>query len=274
MTTTLNSERKCDFVRLDEGKELARSAEVCRALVENGASLQTTGGYASFLNGKVERPHQTFKQMIKRMCYNANLSTEYWCFAQQYANFLLRRWHNHTTSKTPYELWFGRKPLWKNMHIFGCHVYVHNDAAKSLDDNNERGIFLGYGASTSCVYYQHQKNRNIYTSHHVRFDDYSTPLNSSELENMAPGPFLLRGYNHIESTGRSTRLRTKFKLPELETVSSPFNSNNCFTYKVTLHNTGSLGLSLSNDPFFGIPLIESVQLSSYYLIINLRYDLI
>ena len=117
--------------------------------------------------------------MVRRMCYNAALDTNLWCFAQQYATFLLRRWHNHSKTKTPYELWFGKKPSWKHLHIFGCRVYVHKDQTTALDENNERGIFLGYGPSTSCVYYRTLKPpHKINRSHHVRFDDYSTIITS------------------------------------------------------------------------------------------------
>jgi hypothetical protein len=46
-------------VRVDEDGALANNSEFSDFLVDRSISLESTGGYASFLNGKIERPHRT-----------------------------------------------------------------------------------------------------------------------------------------------------------------------------------------------------------------------
>ena len=36
-------------------------------------------------------------------------------------------------NKTPYELYFRRKPNISHFHIFGCKCYVHNNDKDNLD---------------------------------------------------------------------------------------------------------------------------------------------
>ncbi len=54
-------------IRVDEDGALANSSEFCDFLVQRHISLETTGGYASFLNGKIERHHRTIAQMVRSM---------------------------------------------------------------------------------------------------------------------------------------------------------------------------------------------------------------
>ena len=46
------------IVRVDEGRELARSREFFWFIVNQNCALQTTGGYCSSLNRVIDHPHQ------------------------------------------------------------------------------------------------------------------------------------------------------------------------------------------------------------------------
>lgn len=45
--------------------------------------METTGNYASFLNGKVDRPHRTITAMVRAMLLNAGLPSTLWCYASK-----------------------------------------------------------------------------------------------------------------------------------------------------------------------------------------------
>ncbi len=51
-------------VHVDEDGALANSTEFTLFLTNRTIILETTGGYASFLYGKVERPHCTIANMV------------------------------------------------------------------------------------------------------------------------------------------------------------------------------------------------------------------
>jgi hypothetical protein len=55
--------KKPVFIRVDEGGELGHSRDFCFLLQELGLILQTTGGFASSLNGKSKVTHCLTKNM-------------------------------------------------------------------------------------------------------------------------------------------------------------------------------------------------------------------
>jgi hypothetical protein len=61
---------------------------------------------------------------------------------------------NH--GKTPFELWYGRRPAVHHLRTFGCISYVKDTTPhlKKLDDRGRKGIFIGYekGSKAYCVY--------------------------------------------------------------------------------------------------------------------------
>jgi hypothetical protein len=65
-------------IRVDEDGALANSTEFSDFLVDRKILLDTTGGYASFLNGKIERPHQTIAQMVRSLLLNSGLPSTLW----------------------------------------------------------------------------------------------------------------------------------------------------------------------------------------------------
>ena len=63
---------------------MARSNEVCALLLHHSVTLQTTAGYTSFLNGKVERHIQTNKNMARSVHIDSGLPDHFWCFAEEH----------------------------------------------------------------------------------------------------------------------------------------------------------------------------------------------
>ena len=62
------------------------------------------------------------------------------------ANYLQNRLPSRSIEKTPYELWYLRKPDVANLHIFGSEamVHIHKEQCKKLDDKAEKLTFVGY----------------------------------------------------------------------------------------------------------------------------------
>ena len=49
-------------------------------------------------------------------------------------------------SKTPHEVWTGKKPSLTHLRVFGCEAYVHvpMENRSKLDKKDEKCIFIGY----------------------------------------------------------------------------------------------------------------------------------
>ena len=254
---TLRSQgKKVNFIRFDEGRELARSYEINNMLVtEFQVVMQTTGGYASHLNGCTERGHRTDSDGVKTSLYAAGLHDKFWCFALLYNNYINRRWCKYPENITPYEKWCKIKPSFRKLHIFGAAIYVHTESPKKLEHKASVGVFLGYGASTAILYYFDPVKNTIKRAHHARIDNYQVGANAS-----TPGSMLIRKHADL----------AQISLPDatsaLDTIPTPFTHDKLFTYEVTIPASGPLGLNMENDKIFGLPIINTMESNSPFAI--------
>ena len=246
------------IVRFDEGGELARSTEVCALLAELNIVMESTGGYSSDLLGKDERQHRTIGEMVRSMLYISNMTPDFWCYAIMYSVYIKRRWCNYPEHITPYEKWFGKKPTFHDIHIFGCPITIVPDEPKKENGQNKVGRFLGFGASSAVLLYQDIKTNTLGRARHGRIDDmFMIALTENN--------FVCPGSKLIQSTLNNTPL-PKFDTlpPELPYAKSPFDLSLTFTYTVLLPKTGRLGLVLCNDEIFGLPLITEMEQTSCF----------
>ena len=60
--------------------------------------------------------------------------------------YILNRVPSKAVPKTPFELWTGRKPSLRHIHIWGCPVKarIYNPHGKKLDSRAISGYFIGY----------------------------------------------------------------------------------------------------------------------------------
>ena len=58
-----------------------------------------------------------------------------WMYALKTTMYLLNRVPSKAVQKTPFELWTGRKPSLRHMHVWGCQaeVRIYNPQEKKLD---------------------------------------------------------------------------------------------------------------------------------------------
>ena len=57
-------------------------------------------------------------------------------------------------NKTPYDLYFGRRPNISHHHIFRCKCFVHNNGKDNLDKfdpKSDEAWFLGYSSSSKAL---------------------------------------------------------------------------------------------------------------------------
>jgi hypothetical protein len=178
-------------VRVDEDGALAHNTEFNEFLFTRSIPLESTGGYASFLNGKIERPHRTIANMVRAMLLNSGLPNNLWCYASETAADIYRYTYHSAIGMTPYEAWYGIKPHINNLRIWGCYVYVRVPDAKKLDHRVTRGYFLGFTKSRLIVRWFDPSTKSVKHACAVRFDESNTKLYSTDT--LSPGAFILSG---------------------------------------------------------------------------------
>jgi transposase InsO family protein len=91
-----------------------------RYLRENGIVAQYSTPSESQLNGVTERRNHTLMDMVRSMLSYSTLPVRLWMEALKIAIHILNRIPSKSVSKTPYELWTGRKLTLNNLHVWGC----------------------------------------------------------------------------------------------------------------------------------------------------------
>jgi hypothetical protein len=122
-------------IRVDEDGALANNTEFSDFLLARSIPLESTSGYASFLNGKIERPHRAITNMVRAMLLNSGLPNKRWCYA---AADIYRYTHHSAIDMTPYKSWYGNKPHINNLRVWGCYNYVRVPDAKKLDHHDSQ----------------------------------------------------------------------------------------------------------------------------------------
>ena len=98
------------------------------------------------MNGVVERRNRTPKDMIRSMISYSNLPKSLWGEALKTTAYILNRLLTKATTKTPYELWIGKKLSLKYLHICGCLAKArpYRPYEKKLDSRTVSFNFIGY----------------------------------------------------------------------------------------------------------------------------------
>lgn len=111
------------------------------------ASLfERSAPYTPEQNGAAERLNRVLIEKVRAMLLDSGLPMKYWAEAVVAANFQRNRTPIQSLGKTPYEVFYGKKPDVSNMRVFGCAAYVQvpKDKRSKLQPMAEKGVFIGY----------------------------------------------------------------------------------------------------------------------------------
>ena len=147
-------DKKVKIVRSDRGGEYygrfdesgQRPGPFAKFLESRGICAQYTMPGTPQQNGVAERRNRTLMEMVRSMLSNSSLPKYLWMHALKTAVYLLNRVPSKAVPKTPFELWTGRKPSLRHLHVFGCpaEVRIYNPHEKKLDSRTISGFFIGY----------------------------------------------------------------------------------------------------------------------------------
>jgi len=133
-------------------------------------------------NGVAERRNRTLMEMVRSMINYSNVPLSLWMYALKSAAYLLNRVPSKAVPKTPYELWTGRKPSLRHLHIWGCpaEVRVYNPHEKKLDARTISCFSIGYpDKSKGYIFYSPNHSIRIVESGNARFIE-NGQINGSE----------------------------------------------------------------------------------------------
>ncbi|RVX01687.1 Retrovirus-related Pol polyprotein from transposon RE1 [Vitis vinifera] len=165
------SEYRIKVIRSDNGTEYT-SEKFNKFCEDAGIDHQLTAPYTPQQNGVVERKNRTIMEMTRCLLHEKELPKSFWAEAANTAVFLLNRLPTKALQKqTPFEAWFGYKPMLMNLKTFGClcFSYVPQVKRDKLDKKSEPGIFIGYSSTSKAYRIYLPQNNKIVVSRDVKF---------------------------------------------------------------------------------------------------------
>ncbi|GJS70549.1 retrotransposon protein, putative, ty1-copia subclass [Tanacetum coccineum] len=82
--------------------------------------------------------------MVRSMMSRATLPISFWGYALETAVHILNLVPTKKVSKTPFEIWKGKRPSLRHIKIWGCEVYVRLVAQDKLEARSKKYLFVGY----------------------------------------------------------------------------------------------------------------------------------
>lgn len=135
---------KISRIRCDNGKEY-ENKEVSDYCKEKGIKVEVTIPYTPEENGKAERLNRTIIEKARTLISEANFEKVMWGESVLTAVYLINRLPT-VDNKIPAELWYGHKPNYEKLKVFGSVAYLHVPKEKrtKLDDKSVKCRLLGF----------------------------------------------------------------------------------------------------------------------------------
>ena len=147
-------DKKIKCVRSDRGGEYygkydesgQNPGPFAKFLEKHGIRAQYTMPSTPQQNGVAERRNRTLMEMVRSMMSYSSVPISLWGEALKPAMYILNRVPSKAVPKTPFELWTGRKPNLRHIHIWGCpaEARIYNPHEKKLDSRTISGYFIDY----------------------------------------------------------------------------------------------------------------------------------
>ncbi|KAJ0179281.1 hypothetical protein K1T71_004993 [Dendrolimus kikuchii] len=153
-------------------------------LQDSGIIHQKTNPYTPEQNGLCERLNRTVVEKAKCMLFDADLKKHFWAEAVNTAVYLRNRSIASGINKTPFEIWYGKKPDISNLRIFGSTVMVHIPKEKRLkwDRKAKICILMGYSNGIKGYRVYDPKIRKINTTRDIVIIEEGKYKNEIQIE--------------------------------------------------------------------------------------------
>ena len=125
-------------------------------------------------NGVSKRRNRTLLDMVRSMLSYSSLPESFWGYALETTAYILNLVSSKSVSKTPTELWKGRKPSLNHIRILGAPTHVLVQKQQKLESRTEMCMFIGYPKGTRSGIFYNPKEKKVIVSTHATFleEDY------------------------------------------------------------------------------------------------------
>lgn len=159
----VKSDRGGEYYGRYDGSGEQRPGPFALFLEECGIVPQYTMPGKPSMNGVAERRNRTLKDMVRSMISHSSLPESLWGEALKTAVYILNRVPSKAVNKTPYEIWTGKRPSIKHLHIWGCPAEArpYRPHERKLDSRTISCYFVGYAERSRGYKFYNPASRSI-----------------------------------------------------------------------------------------------------------------
>jgi len=135
--------------------------------------------YSPQQNGVAECANRTIMECARSMILAQGLDLEFWGEAMNTAVYIKNRCPTKVlNSKTPQEVWSGRKPDVFHLRVFGCKAFAHvpDEKRTKLESKSMPCVFLRYYEGTKAYRLMCLETKRIIKSRNVMFIEGSKEI--------------------------------------------------------------------------------------------------
>jgi hypothetical protein len=169
--------RKIKVVRTDNGTEYVNE-NLDSYLRSQGIKHEHSMPYTPQQNGEAERLNKTLLEKARPMLTASHLPLDMWGEAILTANYLRTLTPVTGKDKTPWELYYGKKPDLSHLRTFGCRAYVmipKQLRVHKLAEVSKTGIMVGYVVNGKGWRILMDDDGEVHSSRDVVFDELTFP---------------------------------------------------------------------------------------------------
>ena len=179
--------KRVKILRCDNGKEYLNN-RFYKFAKEKGIILNNCPVYVHELNGTAERFNRTIMDMARCLLTEANVHKRFWPEIICATTYLKNRTLTNTIErKTPYEIFFNKRPDVKHLRLYGSRVFIRKPEQKRIskwDKKADMGILLGY----SDVGYRVLLNNKMIVARHVEIVEENVNCIGLDVGSKVPSP--------------------------------------------------------------------------------------
>ena len=112
--------------------------------------------------------------MVRSMLSYSSLPISFWGYALETATYLLNLVPSKSASKTPTELWNGRKASLNHIRIRGAPAHVLRKEPHKLESRTKVCLFIGYPKGTRGGFFYSSSDKKVIVSTNAKIleEDY------------------------------------------------------------------------------------------------------
>ena len=107
--------------------------------------------------------------MVLSMMCDSELPKSIWGYVLEMVVYLLNRVLSKSDEATPYEMWYGKKPILSYLRIWGCPAYVKWIESDNLGVKYDKRLFEGYPKEIRGYYFYNPMEQKVFVSRHSTF---------------------------------------------------------------------------------------------------------